>query len=53
MHIFRAGGRKDSGTSEVVQDALGLSEGRLALLRRLLSQSFGSISSSQQLISRL
>ncbi len=42
-----------SGTSEVVQDALRLSEGRLALLCRLLSQSFSSIGSSQQLICRL
>lgn len=42
-----------SGTSEVVQDALGLSEGGLTLLCRLLSQSFGSVGTSQQLICRL
>lgn len=41
---------KHQVTSEVFQDALGLLEGRLTLLRRLLSQSFGSVCSSQQLI---
>lgn len=45
------GGR--SSTSEVVQDVLGLPERRLALLRRLLGQSFGGVGSSEQLIGRL
>lgn len=42
-----------SGTSEVVQDVLSLLERRLALLRRLLGQSFGGVGSSEQLIGRL
>lgn len=44
---------RQTGTSEVIQDALGLSERGLALLGRLLSQSFGSVGSSQQLICSL
>lgn len=42
-----------SGTSEVVQDVLSLLKRRLALLRRLLGQSFGGVGSSEQLIGRL
>lgn len=47
------GGRKWRATSQVFQDALSLPEGGLALLGCLLCQSFGSISSSQQLVCSL
>lgn len=46
-------GRQWGATSQVCQDALSLPERGLALLGRLLGQSFGSIGSSQKLICSL